>query len=190
MNAETKCVLCSCGNIDCLDVVPQDPRELGVSEKALASFNSGDFVFCELHHMSLVVSRPEQVLTESNRQIYSIKCKTCKKKFLILPATVGYVFAFPKGLMSVSRPFRRGGNLVSFPNFPHSLRPFVCKAATDPMAMTNTTSFEDFCKVVPRDSESGEIMSYDTDLDVMFSPEMRDCFIGSFEDIQVPNFRE
>ena len=177
-------VLCPCGNIDCINVSPQQPQTLGISGDVLSVIDPRSFRFTELHHMSLVIRDPVQVATEKHMaHVCSIKCTKCAEVFFVAKTDTTHVVAYRKDLGERMERMRRGGGLLKLPHMPSSLRPFICKAFLD--TMVHTTSFEDFADVGPPGDVS-EIFSYDSDLDVMFSPEMPNCYIGSFEDVLLP----
>ena len=178
-------VLCPCGNIDCINVSPQLPQNLGISDDVLSVLDSRSFRFTELHHMSLVILDPAQVVAEKPMaHVCSIKCTKCSEVFFVVKTDTTHVVAYRKELGERMEKMRRGGCLLKLPHMPASLRPFICKAFLE--AMVNTTSFEDFADLAPP-GDVTEIIPYDSDLDVMFSPDMPNCYIGSFEDVLLPS---
>lgn len=188
MDAKIMSCLCPCGNIDCLNVAPQSPADLGISERHLVQINQDAFNFSELHHMGIVILDPEHVASEVHKgHVFSIKCSKCGEEFLVIHTKHHCALAFRKELPVKLVKMRRGGRLLSFPGFPRSLCSFLCKAFLDPDAVRTAVSFEDFSRIVPSDDSCAEVISEDTDIDVMFNPQLQSCIIGGFEDVGVPS---
>jgi hypothetical protein len=187
MDGEAESVRCPCGNLNCFGLLRKDPEALGVTQYKFGDFGFECFAFSELHHMSFAVGVPEKVEASVLEDgVYEIACSQCGEIFGFFEVGAGFVLAFRRDLPSVGVGRMMYGELLKLPNLPKVLGSYVCQGYGQMSRSPN--SYVDFTQFVPRECDFGEVLAYDSDMDVMFAPNFRDCFAEPFEGPQSISF--
>jgi hypothetical protein len=183
MEGREKDVRCPCGNLNCVGLVPGDAGAFGLAKLRVGIFGGDGFCFARLHHMSFAVGMPEKVeVSVLEDGVYQIKCGQCGEIFGFFEVEAGFVLGYRHDLPGIGMERVVCRELLKLPNLPKVLGSYLCKGQSQLSRSPN--SYVDFTQLVPRECDFGEILSYDTDMDVMFSPSFRDCLAGSFEGFQ------
>lgn len=164
-------VTCKCGKIECKNITFRDALSLHIAPRTLEQLHTHKLKFSKLFTRSFIIHDKHCVSTRSHGpKCFGITCSCCHSDFYIFTDHSGFGLGMPLDSRVHAEPL-----------------PEVIQMESDPLLDSIPAVLKNYIFVVPSqqdpiDWDTDEIMEYDIDDDIMFSPTTLDCVVGSYED--------
>ena len=188
---ELNSCICKCGSVSC--------RNIHIHQFRNQIQNDNDqFSYSVLHHKSLRVLNSKSVVVDrccGNCLLFH--CSKCQEQFTIIKSQspkYKFIFGFNQDCLVHLEP-TDCNEMVIIPDFPIALKSFVSLSEQKAIESNNNinksshllnTSF----KSNNENDEDDEILSFDSDEDIMFGKDQTDFVIGKYNEASISSFNE
>lgn len=178
--------ICKCGGISC--------RNIHI--RHLSNSNGNDhFIYSALHHESLRVKNTKSITVDKCcGNCLHFHCSKCQEQFTISKCKNSksrFIFGFSSDCLTHLEP-TKFNEIVIIPEFPIALRSFVSLSENNDNESTSNvkipTDSNDFSFDNHENSQNDEILSYDSDEEVMFGTTQTDFIIGKYIEPSISSF--
>lgn len=188
-NEELNACVCSCGSISCRNVhIHQFRNQINKS--------NDQFVYSILHHKSLRVLNSKSIVVDRccGNSLH-FHCSKCQEQFTILKSQstkYRFIFGFRSDLLAHLEA-SECNKIVIIPDFPIALKSFVSlseQKAIDKNDINKSSHLINNSFKIHENDEDDEILSFDSDEDIMFGKDQTDFIIGKYNEASISSFNE
>ncbi|KAK8836927.1 hypothetical protein M9Y10_036957 [Tritrichomonas musculus] len=183
--------ICKCGSVSCRNIHIH-------SFKDQIPEDNDQFVYSVLHHKSLRVLNSKSVVVDRCcDNCLHFHCSKCHEQFTILKSQSSkyrFIFGFSSDRLAHLEP-TNCNEVVTIPDFPIALKSFVY-LAEQKINDNNINDINKSCHLKNNsfknyeNDEDDEILSFDSDEDIMFGRDQTEMIIGKYNEASISSFKE